>query len=94
MDPQETDRRKLRAPDEACKRNGAWSGQEDVFENVDFCLKGLLRRHGRATERMPKTTPIPVANESESDLQDLQSLQDHAQHREECQGRILRPLRQ
>ncbi|CAE7671348.1 LAMA2 [Symbiodinium pilosum] len=36
------------------------AGQEDVFENADFCLKGLLRRHG--TYRMFKTMHNIVRN--------------------------------
>ncbi|CAE7535351.1 LAMB1, partial [Symbiodinium necroappetens] len=36
------------------------AGQEDVFENVDFCLKGLLRRHG--TYKVFKTMHNIVKN--------------------------------
>ncbi|CAE7210425.1 LAMA2 [Symbiodinium natans] len=36
------------------------AGQEDVFENADFCMKGLLRRHG--TYRMFKVMHNIVKN--------------------------------
>jgi hypothetical protein len=38
-------------------------GQNDVFDNADFCLKGLLRRHGSGN---PRQLPVSETKASKT----------------------------
>ena len=40
-------------------------GQNDVFENADFCLKGLLRRHGLGPSEVASAARPASGAESE-----------------------------
>lgn len=66
------------------KLSGA--GQNDVFDNADFCLKGLLRRHG--TYRLFKIMHRIVSNAKDLfDPEDMLKKQEEAQTN--CHGNAM-----